>query len=246
MPDDIFIHEQIRNYELLKLMHEMRQERTQEKMLDVLKLAAASSFIVPVDVKENGKVSFHAVGDKKGRRFVVAYADSGSFETSEQSEDRKGVKASFEDLMEVVLSEPLRLDGMIINPGAAEVIFGKELINSIKGQMNDDAESTVDMQVHTPSEYPPELKPMIAEFCRDESRISGVYVKLLATADRKMIKWLIGIDTSAEGEEKKYLLDTFGRFIRPALQGTDVIVAGTDEDYVKQAVGDAEPFYERA
>lgn len=245
MSDDIFIHEQIRNDELLKLMHEMRQERTQEKMLEVLKLAAASSFIVPVDMKENGGFSFHAVGDKKGRRFVVAYADSGSFETSETNEDQKGVKASFEDLMEVVLSEPLRLDGMIINPGAAEVIFGKELINSIKGQMNNDAEGTVDMQVHTPSEYPPDLKPMIAEFCRDESKISKVYVKLLATSDRKTVKWLIGIEAGAEGEERKYLFDTFARFIRPALQGTDVIVAGTDEDYVKQAVGDAEPFYER-
>ena len=49
MGQDIFIHEEIRNDELLKLMHEMRQERTSEKMLEVLKLAAASSFIVPVD-----------------------------------------------------------------------------------------------------------------------------------------------------------------------------------------------------
>ena len=84
MNQDIFIHEEIRNDELLKLMHDMRQERTTEKMLEVLKLAAASPFIVPVDVKPDGGFSFHAVGDNKGRRFIVAYSDTGSFMTSEK------------------------------------------------------------------------------------------------------------------------------------------------------------------
>ncbi len=246
MAGDIFIHEEIRNDELLKLMHEMRQDRTPAKMLEVLKLAAASCFIVPVDTTRDGRYSFHAVGDNKGRRFVVAYSDTGSFETSVNDENQKGVKATFEDLMEVVLQDKLRLDGMIINPGAAEVIFGKELINSIKEQMGvPGADDALDMVVAKPESYPPRLREMIAEFCRDEKRISRVYVRLLTTPDRKTMKWLLGVETSAEGEEKKYLLDTFGRFLTPYLQGVEPITADTCEDFVKQAIKDAEPFYER-
>ena len=246
MAEDIFIHEEIRNDELLKLMHEMRRDRSSEKMLEVLKLAAASSFIVPVDAADNGKFSFHAVGDKNGRRFVVAYADTGSFMTSEKSEEPKGIKASFEDLMAVVMQDALRLDGVIINPGAAEVIFGKELIKSISEQMssNEDQDS-LDMQVAVPTEYPPRMKEMIAGFCKDEHRISKVYVRLLATPDKSVMKWLLGVETSAEGDEKKYLLDTFGRFMKPYLQGVDPITAGTDEEFVRQAIKDAEAFYER-
>ena len=245
MEQDIFIHEEIKNDELLKLMHEMRQERTSEKMLEVLKLAAASSFIVPVDASSDGRYSFHAVGDNKGRRFIVAYADTGSFMTSEKSEEPKGVKASFEDLMDVVTQESLRLDGVIINPGAAEVIFGKELIESIKGQMAPSEENTLDMQVATPAEYPPNLKEMIEQFAADESRISKVWVKLLVTPDGNTMRWLLGVEASCEGEELSYLLDTFKRFITPYLNNIEPVVASSQEDFVRQAVKDAEPFYAR-
>lgn len=246
MSEDIFIHEEIRNDELLRLMHEMRQDRTSDKMLEVLKLAAASCFIVPVDASSDGRYSFHAVGDNKGRRFIVAYADSGSFETSEKAENQKGVKASFEDLMDVVTQESLRLDGMIINPGAAEVIFGKELINSIKEQMGPaENNDTLDMHVAEPSEYPPKLKEMIAEFARDEASISKVYVRLLVTPDKKTMRWLLGVETSTTGEQKKYILNTLSRFLTPYLQGIEPIAAGTDEDFVKQAIKDAKPFYDR-
>ena len=245
MTEDVFIHEQIENEELLKLMHQMRQERSQEKMLEVLRLAAVSSFIVPVDVSSDGRYGFHAVSDGKGRKFAVAYSDTGSFVTSEKSEDPKGVKASFEDLMELVLQDTLGLDGVIINPGASEVIFGKELMNSIKGQMGGDDTGALDMRVGTPSEYPPKLKEMIDSFCRDEKRISKVYVRLLTTEDGKTMKWLIGVECQAKGEELTYLLDTFKRYITPYLQGADVIVAGTDQEFVIQAIKNAEPFYER-
>jgi len=246
MEQDLFIHEEIRNDELLKLMHEMRQERTSEKMLEVLKLAAASAFIVPVDATADGRFSFHAVGDNKGRRFVVAYADSGSFMTSEKSEEPKGVKASFEDLMDVVTQESLRLDGVIINPGAAEVIFGKELIESIKGQMApSEEENTLDMQVATPAEYPPKLKEMIEQFAMDEARISKVWVKLLVTPDGNTMRWLLGVEANAEGEELNYLLDTLKRFVTPYLQNIEPVVASSQEDFVKQAIKDAEPFYAR-
>lgn len=246
MQQDMFITEEIRNDELLRLMHEMRQERTSEKMLEVLKLAAASAFIVPVDASADGRYSFHAVGDNKGRRFIVAYADTGSFMTSEKSEDPKGVKASFEDLMDVVTTASLRLDGVIINPGAAEVIFGKELIESIKGQMTSSQEgSTLDMQVATPAEYPSGLKEMISQFAADEPLVSKVWVKLLVTPDGSTMRWLLAVEAKGEPEQINYMLDTFKRFITPCLQGAEPVVASASEDFVKQAIKDSEPFYAR-
>ena len=87
MEQDLFFNEELRNDELLKLMHEMRSEKTSEKMLEVLKLAAVSAFIVPVDVTPEGRYRFHAVGDRNGRRFAVAYSDTGSFITLEKDEN---------------------------------------------------------------------------------------------------------------------------------------------------------------
>lgn len=243
MAEDIFIHEEIRNDELLKLMHEMRAERTPEKMLEVLKKAASSVFIVPVDVSGSGRISFHAVGDSNGRRFIVAYADTGSFITGSKSEDPKGVKSSFEDLMAAATEERLRLDGVIINPGAAEVILGRELLSQIKGQMSDP--DTVDMLPAEPSEYPPMLKKMIGEFAKDEPGIRRVWVRLLVTPDGKTMRWLLGVESDLSGEERKYMLDKFSNFIKPYLQNVEPITADSGEDFVKQAVKDTEPFYER-
>lgn len=240
MSDDMFINEELRNDELLKLMHEMRADKSSAKMLEVLKLAAASSFIVPVDITSEGRYRFHAVGDKKGRRFAVAYSDTGSFITLEKDEDQKGVKASFEDLMALVLESDLRFDGVIINPGASEVIFGKELLESISKSMN----APVDMKVVTPREYPPKLRDKINEFCKDEPSVHKVYVNLLMTSDNKDMRWLIGVDTSLEGEQRAYMFDTFSRFIAPYLQNTEPLVASTDEEYVKAAIKEAKLFYE--
>ena len=241
MEKDLFINEEIRNDELLKLMQQMRAEKTPEKMLEVLKLAAASDFIVPVDVTADGRYAFHAVGDKKARRFAVAYSDTGSFVTLEKNEDQKGVKASFEDLMALVLESDLKFDGVIINPGASEVIFGRELLESINKPMKAEP---VDMKVVKPAEYPPRLEQMIKEFCKDEPRICKVYVNLLMTSDDKDMRWLFGIETSAKGEEQVYIFDTFARFMKPYLQGVEPIVASTLEEYVKQAIKEGKLFYE--
>lgn len=246
MNEDIYIKEELKNDELLKLMHEMRTQNTPQKMLEVLQLAAASFFIVPVDRSADGRFSFHAVGDKNGRRFMAAYSDTGSFVTAEKDEDQKGVKASFEDLMEAVLDDRLKLDGVIINPGASEVIFGRELMNSIKGQMKPQPQgSDMDMTVVKPAEYPPKLKPMLNEFCKDNRSIRRVYAVLLSNPDQTLFRWLIGVDSSMEGDEEKYLLDTLAKFMTPYLQGIEPLAVSTDEDYVKQAIKDSEPFYER-
>lgn len=243
MNDDIFLKEEIKNDELLKLMHEMRSDRSQEKMLEVLRSAAQAAYAVPVDVNSDGRYSFHAVSDSKKRKFIVAYSDTSSLITTEIDENQKAVKSSFEDLMEVVLNDKLNLDGVVINPGASEVVFGKELLNSIKQQMAGD--DTVGMCVADPKEYPPRMKEMIENYAKEEPSLNKVYVRLLVSQDKEELRWLLVADTSLEGEQRQYMLDTFKRFMKPYLDGIDLIVASKDEEYVSEAIKDVKPFYER-
>lgn len=243
MNEDIFLKEEIKNDELLKLMHEMRSDRSQEKMLEVLRSAAVAAYAVPVDVSTNGRYSFHAVSDSKNRKFIVAYSDTSSLITTEKDENQKAVKSSFEDLMEVVLNPGLNLDGVVINPGASEVVFGKELLKSIKEQMAGD--DTVGMSVAQPLEYPPKMKEMIANFAQEEKSLNAVYVRLLVSQDQKELRWLLVVDSSLEGEQKQYMLDTFKRFMKPYLDGIEGIVATPDEEFAAQAIKDVNPYYER-
>ena len=86
---------------------------------------------------------------------------------------------------------------------------------------------------------------MLKQFALDETRVSKVWVRLLATDDGSMMRWLIGVETSAQGDERQYIFDTLKRFITPILGNVESIVASSDEDYVKQAIKDVKPFYER-
>jgi len=243
MADDVFFEGELKGEELLKLMHELRADRSNEKMLGVLKCAAASDFLVPVDVKD-GKFSFHAVGDNKGRRFIVVYGDSGSFKTLEKDEHQKCVRASFEDVMQTVLEPSLNLDGMIINPGASEVIFGKELLQSINGQMSPQDDG-VDMQVLDAANFPPRMKGLVEGFAREEKRLKKVWVRILKSTETEELKWLIVLSLDVEGDERDYIIDTFSRYITPCLEGVESVVTGDDKDWVQDAIKDTEPFYER-
>lgn len=245
MSDDIFFKGELRNDELLKLMHELRSEKTSPKMLEVLKCAASSEFIVPVDFK-NGKYGFHAVGDSRGRRFIVSYADTGTFVTTESDENQKGVKSSFEDLMAVALDDSLGLDGIIINPGSAEVVLGRELLESVNGQMRSSSDDQTEMIAGDPSEYPAGLEDAVKNFAVDEPAVKRIFVKVLTSRDGSVMRWLFVIDTDESGEMKDYLLDTFTRYIGPYLGGFEPVVADLGQDFARKAAGSGKAFYERA
>ena len=128
--------ERIENEGLVKLLGKIRSDNSEENMIALLKEAAVSKFIVPVDGSEGG-YSFHAVSDKNGLKYMVVYSDSDSFEVAFEGKYKKqqGVAAGFGDLIEVVMSDKMGLSGFVINPGVEEVLFGKDMIKLIAQQM---------------------------------------------------------------------------------------------------------------
>ena len=84
---------------------------------------------------KDGRYSLNSVADSKGRRFVIAFSDTASFEIGKKDDDQQAVLSSFEDLISVSLDPAFGLSGLIINPGAEEVMFGSELLKMIDDQM---------------------------------------------------------------------------------------------------------------
>lgn len=239
MEEDIFLKKEIRNDRLLTLMKKMRLEKTEESMLEVLKEAAGATFVVPVN-EVDGHYSFHAVKDSKGRRFVVAFSDTGSFEVTKTDEETKAVSSSFEDLMETVLEPRFALDGVIVNPGSQEVLFGKEMLSMIKQQMS---AGDSDFRVGAPDKYPDGMLTKVRDFCEDDGRIDELWIRLFESGDKDASGWLFVISTKVEGDQREYLYDTFKRFIRPYCDGLETVVADKGDEWVKDAIRDVEPFY---
>lgn len=241
MEKDFFIHEKIENNRLLELMRKMRKDRTSQNMLDVLSEAAGCTFVVPVEIV-NDTFSFHAVGDKNGRRFMVVFSDTDTFDINKKDDDSKAVSSSFVDLIDAACQENLGLDGVIINPGAEEVILGKDMLMDIRKNMA--PENTV--KIGDPDKYPVNMKKMILEFCKDEPRISKVFVRFFQNEDASSQGWLFIVACDAPEEERKYIFDTFNRFMTPHCDRLQCFTAGADEDYAVQAAEGAKPIYDKA
>ncbi|MBQ1894868.1 MAG: SseB family protein [Clostridiales bacterium] len=244
-----FLDSPVSNPEVVKLMKAVREEQSSENMLALLKAAAMAEFVVPISIND-GRYGFHAVKDKKDRQFIVAYTDTVRFETAQVDSGNyfKAVKASFADLTEVVMAENMKLDGFILNPGSGEVLFGKEMLEMIYRQMNGgDAKEGSDssgIRIGDSDHYPPRFGEMMTEFSRNDDRISRVYVKLAQDVSSGDQHWLLIIESDAQGDERKYLYETFGKFMRSYADGLGVMCADINDDIVKNA-GTLRVFWEK-
>lgn len=252
MNDIKFVEDNIKNEAVVEAMRKVREEGTPENMTELLKVAAAATFIVPLN-NDNGKFGFHAVQDKKGRKFLVVYVDTLSYETAQVNagNDFPAVAATFGDLTMTVLAPNVGLDGFILNPGNGEVLFGREMLEMIYEQMGGDEavkaadkeEGMLNIRIGTPDHFPVNLKNMMNEFARDDQRIKEVYVKLTEDNDTKELRWLLAIKSTETGDTQKYLYETFGRFLRPALDGMGVMAIDVSEPYIQPYIKDEKPFW---
>ena len=234
-------YERIENAELVELLGKIREDNGEENMIALLKVAAASKFIVPVDGDE-GNYSFHAVSDKNGLKYMVVYSDTDSFEVAFQDKykKQKGVTAGFGDLVEVVMTEKMGLSGFVINPGVEEVLFGKDMVKLIARQMGIGGDGTV--KVGEPDKYPPELHEALTDYLKIEPSVSRIWVRLMRENGTDRISWLIIAETDLEGEQLKYLLDNLRKYCLPYLDNMDAYCASSKEEFAAKVIDGVKSF----
>lgn len=235
--------ERIENAELVKLLGKVRNDNSEENMIALLKEAAVSRFIVPVDGSE-GSYSFHAVSDKNGLKYMVVYSDSETFEVAfeEKYKKQQGVAAGFGDLIEVVMSDKMGLSGFVINPGVEEVLFGKDMIKLIAQQMGIGGDGTA--KVGEPDKYPPQLLDALNGYLKIEPSVSKIWVRLMRENGTERLIWLIIAESSLEGESLKYMLDNLRKYCLPYLDNMDAFCASSKEEFASQVINGVKPFCE--
>ena len=231
--------ERIENERLVELLGSIRQDSSEENMIAVLKEAAVSKFLVPVDGTD-GNYSFHAVSDSKGLKYMVVYCDSDSFEVAfeDKKEPQNGVVAGFADLIDVVMAPKMGLSGFVINPGSEEVLFGKDMLKMIAAQMGIGGDGTA--KVGEPDKYPPELKKALMGYLQIEPTVSDIWEN---GTDRLI--WLIIANAEGEGEPLKYTLENLRKYCLPYLDNMDAMVVSDKEDFAKQVIEGVKPFVTR-
>ena len=236
--------ERIENERLVELMGKIREDSSEENMIAVLKEAAVSKFIVPVDGVE-GDYRFHAVSDSKGLKYMVVYSDTDSFEVAFENhkEPQNGVLAGFADLIDVVMAPKMGLSGFVINPGSEEVLFGHDMLKMIAAQMGIGGDGTA--KVGEPDRYPPKLKEALEGYLLIEPTVSAIWVRLMRENGTDRLIWLIVANAEGEGEPLKYTLDNLRKYCLPYLDNMDAMTVSDNEDFAKQVIKGVKPFVSR-
>lgn len=233
--------DRIENTELVEVMGRVRQSGTEENMIELLRQVAGATLLVPVDGDE-GSYSFHAVAGAEGKKYMVVYSDSDSYEVAFEGKPykQKGVTAGFADILDVVMAPNMGLDGFVINPGVENILFGKDMLKMIAQQMDIGGDDTA--KVGEPDHYPEQLKGKLEEYLLDAPSVKRIWVRLLKENHTEVLRWMIIIDTELEGDELKYQTETLRNFIKPYLDGMDALVVSSKEDFSQQVIKGVKPF----
>jgi hypothetical protein len=233
--------DRIENTELVEVMGRVRQSGTEENMIELLRQVAGATLLVPVDGDE-GSYSFHAVAGTEGKKYMVVYSDSDSYEVAFEGKPykQKGVTAGFADILDVVMAPNMGLDGFVINPGVENILFGKDMLKMIAQQMDIGGDDTA--KVGEPDHYPEQLKDKLEEYLLDAPSVKRIWVRLLKENHTEVLRWMIIIDTELEGDELKYQTETLRNFVKPYLDGMDALVVSSKEDFSQQVIKGVKPF----
>ena len=233
--------DRIENTELVEVMGRVRQSGTEENMIELLRQVAGAMLLVPVDGDE-GSYSFHAVAGAEGKKYMVVYSDSDSYEVAFEGKPykQKGVTAGFADILDVVMAPNMGLDGFVINPGVENILFGKDMLKMIAQQMDIGGDDTA--KVGEPDHYPEQLKDKLEEYLLDAPSVKRIWVRLLKENHTEVLRWMIIIDTELEGDELKYQTETLRNFVKPYLDGMDALVVSSKEDFSQQVIKGVKPF----
>lgn len=240
--EDYKIKETLVNAKLNDMMAAIRKDNGEDRMIELLKEAASSKFIVPLRKSADGQLSLEAVHNSDNKQFMVVYSDSESFEADHpKEEERFGVLSSFEDLVAAVTGNA-SVEGFVINPGAEEVLFGKEMLALIAEQMNVGKNS---VKIGQPDHFPEQLLKMTEEFAKDEDSLSKVYVRLMQINGGAEYKWLMILEDSLSGEARDYMHDNFKKFISSYTDNMDVVVMSVTDDTMDKVINNVKPFWQR-
>ncbi len=233
--------DRIENTELVEVMGRVRQAGTEENMIELLRQVAGATLLVPVDGDE-GSYSFHAVAGAEGKKYMVVYSDSDSYEVAFEGKPykQKGVTAGFADILDVVMAPNMGLDGFVINPGVENILFGKDMLKMIAQQMDIGGDDTA--KVGEPDHYPEQLKDKLDEYLLDAPSVKRIWVRLLKENHTEVLRWMIIIETELEGDELKYQTETLRNFVKPYLDGMDALVVSSKEDFSQQVIKGVKPF----
>lgn len=257
------VNKPVRNDELKKAIETMRAEQNQtttNRMIDHVMLA---HFLQPavmdkepkrqVDgsaiIEEDTRIQFPMLVAPDERKFAMAFCDWDELAKWKHEEGQQTVVFTFDDYAAMVLQEDSTIDGFVIDPYGANLVFDKALITSLKQQKDAMEKRVKEMEIKAgakvqlgqPKEYPQAMVDALSEKAKEFKKIQAIYMQLMIQEETQ--SYLLVVDY--DGGDERAMYDALAQTAATYSDGKYVDFAPIDSDLGKAAIRAIEPFYKK-
>lgn len=244
---------EINNTKLTELINKMKEEKSVEAQNEVISETLKSRFLCPiiidsslpkngkVEIKKDTKIQFSIIRTNDNKSYLMAFTSEPEVHKWQKGKTQQSIVYTFEDYAMIVENNS-NLEGFVIDPMGANLLFNKEMISQIKSNLTHETTMKKDTQVELApiQEYPEDLLKKLEDLFNNLGEINRAY--LLNMKEDDQISYLLTID--ADGKEKEHF-NTIASAIIPFINGMPLSMVTIDSEVGKQVESHFKPIYEK-
>lgn len=250
------------NFRLKVLLQEMKENRSDVSTNMVIEEVVMNTrFVTPAylsekpELNEDGTVVFTeeiklripAMSDGEGGFFYAMFTDKEEYDQWTGTEKLECITLTFDNYVELI-QENEDIAGVVLNPFSDNLVFTRINMLHLKTQKELKTKGvavhtvTRDMQVMIgePKEYPRELVEVLKRYLPDVPEVKRVWIRLMLKNNNPSL--LLVADLSGNATE---IFKELAEVVKPYLKKMYIDMVSYKDEFGRNAVEGAEPFYEQ-
>lgn len=244
---------EVNNEKLIELINKMKEEKTAQSQNEVISQVLRSKFLCPVileqtpvdgkvQITRDTKIQFSIIKTQDGKTFLIAFTGDEEVQKWQQQKVQQSIIYTFEDYAMVVTHND-NLDGFIIDPKGANLVFTQEMIEEIKSNLTREnvVAKDTEIQLKAVDEIAEDFKMKLTDTLRNYADITGAM--LLNMKQGEEISYLLIVDSA---EEDKTIYNNIAGALIPFLNGLPLNITHASTEIGKAVQDKFEPIYTKA
>lgn len=239
-----------------------QKEPTQEHMNAMINEVMRAHFLNPAVMnKLEGKqvdgslvlekdttIQFPLLQTPDSASFAMAFCDWGELKKWHDEENQQVVAFTFDEYATMILPEDAKIDGFVIDPYGANLVFSKELIASLKQQKeaHEQERHTMALQAGTkvqlgePKDYPVHMCEALKKQAKSMKEVKAIYLQLMMQNEEQ--SYLLVVDHDGEEQE---IYQALAAVALPYRKDKFVDFTNLQSELGRSAIRSCEPFYHK-
>ncbi len=192
---------------------------------------------------ENTRIHFMMLTQNTGKKFMPAFTDMDELKKWREEENLQTIVTTFDNHMEMILSDDDGPSGFVINPFGSNMILPRELLTQLKEAA--DKQKNEQVLIGDPKEYPEALAGALTDFFEENGTVEKAYILMMKRGEQESYLLIIDFDNTDDDLQRHKLFDAAAETAKDHLNGLGISIASFADELGQKAADNKLPFYTR-